>query len=280
MMENFGAGNLNELLSENGGKFNNPLKGKTLALSPGKPVTVRIMGFNNSEESNFFHFKSHYVNDPALPSSWKSKMKYVTCTGAGCPLCAAGHKATDRYGFLVIHLDNFEENEMGQLVRHPKKKILTTGITLAKMLGIKHKQVKPLSSSNLQLVTISGGGGKTTYSADFVEGAVPQPFDENGLTNNFEILKPTQRDFEEATRLAGFIKAGTPQTNTLGNNYAPPVSTANQGFTQVNRPVDPPAGSWAEPSVPSGSWVEPSTVAGNPFFQGGNVEESYESVPF
>jgi hypothetical protein len=248
MLENFGECSFDDIMSGNGGKFDNPLKGKTLAISPGKPVTIRILGFNNSEESKVFRYKAHYIQDPSLPSSWKSKMKYVTCTGAGCPLCSSGHKATDRYAFLVVHLDNFEQNEMGQLTKVPKKKVLVTGITLAKMLGIKHKQVKPLSSSNLQIITIGGGQGKTTYSADFVDGELPHDYNHNGLADDFTLLKPSRKDYEEACRLS--VQQVTQQP-------APDV--------------------WRDAPKQT---VNPNTTAGNQFFTGGNTDSSYETVPF
>ena len=253
--DTFKEGNVQDIMAP---KLQNVRRGKTLVLIPkvdevtamNEGVIGRVLGCDTTDQYKYIVIKEHYVYDPTI--TFQNKKKYVPCLGQGCPLCAAGSKPNERFGFMFEHFNSVEKSPNGAQVNFPKRKILLVGSTVAKQLYIKHK-MKPLSS---QVFLLAAVAGKTpTYivesRGDYTN---PVQCDTNEL-NDFNILRPSQLDAEEARRLAQFVNAGgAGRQDSFGpppQNFGAAPVTQNYGVAPTNQGYGaaPVAQQYAAPTV-------------------------------
>lgn len=239
-------GSINDLMAPKTDKY--AKKKKTLSIIPRSTpqeamenaAIVRVLGWENKEKPKFVVYKAHYVFDPAI--TFQNKKKYVTCLGEGCPLCAAGHKANDRYAIMVEHMNSKVKDNTGSERVVAQRKILITGANAIKMLYAKNTTSETSISNMYITATAIIGKPAPTYIFEYKGQFDPNyEVDENEL-KSFEILKPDEMDAEDAKRLAPLAMGKTQQSQFQAQPY-------NPGFQAAPVYQNAPAPNYTQPAV-------------------------------
>ena len=279
-------GNIDDLLSPKTDRF--AKKRKTMSIVPKNSIIeandsaaiIRVLGWENKEKPRFAVIKAHYVFDPSI--TFANKKKYVTCLGQGCPLCAAGHKPSDRYALMVEHMNAQVKDASGVSRNVPTRKILLTGQTAIKQLYVKNTNAPKSISDWYITASALAGTPSPVYMFEYKGDYNPEyQVDMNGL-ENFESLKPDENDVEDAKRLASLQNgAKHQQTSFQAQPYNPgyqaaPMNTApvvaDPWGTPANnaQPVaQNSAPSWTAPAVPANTAFNSAAqqnIAGNQLF--------------